>query len=404
MTGEISSLPSSQLSIIVDLTSPFDFKALYNNLSSQPPANSEHHYWHFGGLRSYTIPFSSNANQTTINSVISKLKALQKHRSLFPPFWILHKECQPPIPSSPPEVIKKNLKLGRFYTNNIFQIEYTSGALVQLDKYVYDIQTEIKDGWRAVFYHDRIDIDYGLEKDKLRKTLKAELIDRCVVIMTEQNSLTLFINMTGNTADYKGSINDENRNSEQDSSVQKSSESSMSYKRTAPGQSQPFYSTIRLVISLAADKVTEENRDEHWKRLKYCYVQFQEFFYRNHINDCFGIITSTPSTKDFSLTKSKFMSDKTMSFIKQYCWQMLLSIGYRFQQRLTEGFIQHMNLIEDDDEFYQVNSDMTEVFLSTLLTLLKHSVCLFMFTVVQANVRFLYFQRILIYLISIRPK
>ena len=48
------------------------------------------------------------------------------------------------------------------------------------------------------------------------------------------------------------------------------------------------------------------------------------------------------------------MSNETTSFIKQYCWQMLMSIGYRFQQRLTTDFIQQMNLIEDEDEFYQV--------------------------------------------------
>ncbi len=33
---------------------------------------------------------------------------------------------------------------------------------------------------------------------------------------------------------------------------------------------------------------------------------------------------------------------------------MLMSIGYRFQQRLTTDFIQQMNFIQDDDEFYQV--------------------------------------------------
>lgn len=49
------------------------------------------------------------------------------------------------------------------------------------------------------------------------------------------------------------------------------------------------------------------------------------------------------------------MLNETTSFIKQYCWQMLMSIGYRFQQRLTTDFIQQMNFIHDDDEFYQVN-------------------------------------------------
>ena len=33
---------------------------------------------------------------------------------------------------------------------------------------------------------------------------------------------------------------------------------------------------------------------------------------------------------------------------------MLMSIGYRFQQRLTTDFIQQMNQIDDEDEFYQV--------------------------------------------------
>ena len=53
------------------------------------------------------------------------------------------------------------------------------------------------------------------------------------------------------------------------------------------------------------------------------------------------------------------MANERISFIKQYCWQMLLSIGYRFQQRLTTRFIQWMNRIEDDDEFYQVENEQT---------------------------------------------
>ncbi|CAF4588438.1 unnamed protein product, partial [Rotaria sp. Silwood1] len=356
MTNEIYSSPSSQLSIIVDLTSStFDFKKLCHQLACGSLPNYDHHYWHFGGLRSYTIPFQSDQDETIIDSFMSKLKLLQNYLSLFPPFWISHKKCQQQQLSAltPSEVIKKNLKLGKFYTNNIFQIEYTSGSLVQLNRYIYDIQTEINDGWRLVFYHDRIDIDYGCKKNKLRKTLKAEMIDKCAVIMTEQNKLTFFINMNGNLVDYESLNDDEKINLEQDSSLQKSNESSASYIRIAPRESQTFYSTIRLVISFSNDKINEENHTENLKRLKYCYTQFQEFFHRNHINDCFGIIKSIPSTKDFSLIISSFMINETMSFIKQYCWQMLLSIGYRFQQRLTEDFIQRMNLIEDDDEFYQ---------------------------------------------------
>jgi hypothetical protein len=333
---------SSQLSIIVDLTSSsFDFKALYNHLSSQPPPNSDHHYWHFGGLRSYTIPFQSNIDETTIHSIITKLKLLQNPTYPFPPYWISYKKCQPPQTNLPScEVIKKNLKLGKFYANNNFQIEYTSGALVQLNRYTYDPQTEIKDGYQLVFYHDRIDLDYGGKEKKLRKTFKAEMFDKCSILMTEEKCLTLFLNMNGNSINYEGLNADE-----------KNDRSPVTYTRTAPAQSQPFYSTIRLRISL----INEENPSEFHPRLSYCYQQFQEFFARNHINDCFGIIRSIPSTKDMSEIISLFMNDENMSFIKQYCWQMLISIGYRFQQRLTEGFRQHLNLIEDDDEFYQTS-------------------------------------------------
>jgi hypothetical protein len=206
LSSPSSSPPCAQLSIIVDLTkSSFDFKTLYNHLSSQPPTNSEHHHWHFGGLRSYTIPFQSNHDETTINRVISKLKLLQNHLSILPPFWISYKKCQPQtIPlTTIPEIIRKNVKLGKFYTNNGFDMEYTGGALVELNKYIWDIQTQIKEPWRLVFYHDKIDIDYGCKEKKMRKTLKAEMMDRCAVIMTQKDGFTLFLNMNGNPIEYE---------------------------------------------------------------------------------------------------------------------------------------------------------------------------------------------------------
>jgi hypothetical protein len=80
-------------------------------------------------------------------------------------------------------------------------MEYTAGALVELNKYIWDIQTQIKEAWRIVFYHDKIDIDYGCKEKKLRKTFKAEMMDRCAVIMTQVDGFTLFINMNGNPID-----------------------------------------------------------------------------------------------------------------------------------------------------------------------------------------------------------
>jgi hypothetical protein len=142
---------------------------------------------------------------------------------------------------------------------------------------------------------------------------------------------------------------------ELDPTLRKRNESSISYVRTAPRESQPFYSTIRLVISLSNQYNNPNTNDEQLQRLNSCYAQFIEFFHRNHINDCFGIIISIPSTIDLSVIKSLFIPNGPISFIKQYCWQMLMSIGYRFQQRITTDFIQQMNFIDDDDEFYQVS-------------------------------------------------
>lgn len=139
-----------------------------------------------------------------------------------------------------------------------------------------------------------------------------------------------------------------------DLNIRKSNESNVSYIRTASREAQPFYSTIRLVVSLSNSNLNECH-SEQIERLNSCYHQFLEFFQRNHIQDCLGIIVSIPSSIDFSSISSLFMSNETTSFIKQYCWQMLMSIGYRFQQRLTTEFIHQMNLIEDEDEFYQVN-------------------------------------------------
>lgn len=147
-----------------------------------------------------------------------------------------------------------------------------------------------------------------------------------------------------------------------DPTLRKLNESNLSYIRTAPRESHPFYSTIRLSISLShqyefktiTTNTNDEQRVEQLQRLNLCYTQFIEFFHRNHIYDCFGIIISIPSTIDFSPITSLFMTNERTSFIKQYCWQMLMSIGYRFQQRLTTEFIQQMSLINDDNEFYQV--------------------------------------------------
>lgn len=195
-------LPSSQLSIIVDLISkPFDYKALYKRLSSEPPASSEHHYWHFAGLRAYAIAFQSTDDQRLIDGIIDKLKTIQNQPSSLPPFWISHKKTVQATPSN--EVINKNAKLAKISTNAKFHIAYTAGALLQLDKYAYDLDTGINDVWGLTFYHDRIDMDYGPVDKRMRKVFKADMMDRCSVVMTHDNGFSLFINLSGNPIEYK---------------------------------------------------------------------------------------------------------------------------------------------------------------------------------------------------------
>ena len=353
----------NELSIIVDLASaPFDFKSLYNHLSSQPPENADHHYWHFAGLRSYTIAIQTTDDKTLVARLLDKLRLIQRSPALFPPFWISPKQtseasietCQPAD-----EVVKKNMKIDAFHSNQNYRFTYSAGALTQMNKYAYDAETEISDITDLVFFHDRIDLEFGGKEQKLRKTLKADLMDRCAVLMTEATGVTLFINMTGNAIDYIKA------KAEPQSAATKQN---VSYIRTASQHAQPFYSTVRLVVSISG----EENSTEWKKRLHSCYTKFIEFFHRNHINECFGVIKSVPSTRDLSPDIGEMINNQTLSFIKQYCWQMLKSIGYRFQQRLNKAFVRKMHKIEDDDEFYQVGEIVGFAYWSRLFCTSRH--------------------------------
>jgi hypothetical protein len=359
MTKELT---NAQLNVIFDsISSSFDFRTLYNHISSEPPDNAEHHYWHFGGLRSYSITFCSTDDEAAIARQVDKLKLIQTYQSLLPPFWISYRKALSTtiltdLQSS--EVIKKNTKLGKCFVNKHFRIAYSAGALIQLNKYIYDTETEILDTQCLVFYHDRIELNYGTKDNKLRKTFKADMMDRCAIFMTQETSMTVYINTTGNPIDY------ESRNRQLESSPTASIESG-NYTRTAPRQSQPFYSTICLVISIT----NEPDSSEAKQSLNTCRTQLMEFFQRNHIHDCIGIIQNLPSRENLIEAKENYAKANSNSFIKQYCWQMLFSIGYRFQQRLNKGFIRQMSRIENDDEFYQVIAQ--EKYVSMYVTICK---------------------------------
>jgi len=116
-----------------------------------------------------------------------------------------------------------------------------------LNRYVYDPDTSISDIYCLTFYYDRIEFDYGQKEKPLRKTLKTSMMDRCAIIMTDQDQFTMFFNMNGNAIDYEGVISSDETNPD---------EKKISYQRTAPLESQSFYSTVRLVI-----KIIDDNSD-----------------------------------------------------------------------------------------------------------------------------------------------
>ena len=132
---------------------------------------------------------------------------------------------------------------------------------------------------------------------------------------------------------------------------------------------QPFCSTIRISIKVSQVKDRSQRKnDRRFKNqtieeyefrmdrilidnIRVAFREFLAFFYRHRIQICFaGSITDL----SLRLTKPRIERPIFDTFIKNYSWQMLLSIGYRFQQRVTQQFIDFLKTIETDSEFYQV--------------------------------------------------
>lgn len=137
--------------------------------------------------------------------------------------------------------------------------------------------------------------------------------------------------------------------------------------RTGP---QPICSTIRISIKVSRVKDSSQKKiDRRFKNqtieeyefrmdsilinnIRVAFREFLAFFYRHRIQICFaGSITDL----SFKLSRSRIERPIFNTFIKNYSWQMLLSIGYRFQQRVTQKFIDYLKTIQADNEFYQVN-------------------------------------------------
>ena len=134
--------------------------------------------------------------------------------------------------------------------------------------------------------------------------------------------------------------------------------------------SQPFCSTIRISIKVSRMKDSSQRRnDRRFKdqtieeyefrmdrilidNIRKAFREFLAFFYRHRIQICFAGSIIDQSLK---LTKTRIERPIFNTFLKNYSWQMLLSIGYRFQQRVTQEFIDVLKTIENEKDFYQVN-------------------------------------------------
>ena len=134
---------------------------------------------------------------------------------------------------------------------------------------------------------------------------------------------------------------------------------------------QPFCSTIRISIKVSTLKDSSQRKgDRRYKNetiedydflmdrilinnIRVAFREFLAFFYRHRIQICFaGSIMDLSFQKP--LLSQRIERPMFSTFIKNYSWQMLLSIGYRFQQSVKQEFIDYLKSIDDDHDFYQV--------------------------------------------------
>ena len=87
------------------------------------------------------------------------------------------------------------------------------------------------------------------------------------------------------------------------------------------------------------------------QNIRVAFREFLAFFYRHRIQICFaGSITDV----SYQICRPRMERPIFDSFIKNYSWKMLLSLGHRFQQRLQPEFIDYLRTIKSNDRFYQL--------------------------------------------------
>ncbi|UJR28016.1 hypothetical protein I4U23_009276 [Adineta vaga] len=279
------------------------------------------------------------------------------------------------IPSIPETRLNKFRQLARcfFYIN--CQMEWSSGALVAMNLYSpYEKLSKLPyQKWHLRFCEDFVDFIYQTKEKsnsnyEYVKRLQANFIDKSVIITTNSEGFVLYIQMKGNVTEM---LNLEpwwitQKRRKENKPVMGTSQALQ--RQSNLGAPQPICSTIRISIKISRIKNSSQKRNnpryddqtlekyEHRMdrividNIRMAFREFLSFFYRHRVQICFaGSITEVLQSRSLRIERPIFNS-----FIKNYSWQMLLSIGYRFQQRATQKFINYLKTVEIDNDFYQI--------------------------------------------------
>ncbi|CAF1464756.1 unnamed protein product, partial [Didymodactylos carnosus] len=132
------------------------------------------------------------------------------------------------------------------------------------------------------------------------------------------------------------------------------------YNRIRYDERQPLFSAIR--VALRIDRETMNNMHGRKKNIELAFQKFISFFQQNNITIYFG---SVMFDKDDVIYKNSFIQPQFPTFIQNYSWSILTSMGCRVQEKLNtnenfkEIFLSGMSLIdkeEQDDIMYYMCS------------------------------------------------
>ncbi|CAF3874471.1 unnamed protein product [Rotaria sordida] len=319
----------------------------------------EHDLWCFGGLDAYTFTLA-NSKSSTFSLCINKLKQFQLTKNDL--FWftfpriplkidenIIDNELNSSIKIefidlllNPFEIKDNEIEFDKKFCtlNEGIYVEMSFGSLVSLGSFHCFETIKKFNGiirtWKMTFYQNHFDIDYQKTSsdnllEEYRKRIKSEFIDNCAVINTLNDGFLIYLNIKANCIDY---YNHDRTKPGLDNFI-----------RVAPRESRPLCSTFRLLIKLDNNALSE-CLTNHLNEIKLVFSHFLSFFSRNNIAITYGSIQTSPGLILRPL-KPPFSS-----FIKNYAWSILISLGYRFHQRVTPLFTAKMYTIEDDEDFY----------------------------------------------------